>query len=146
MKQACAVATFAAALAILPAQAAPALTGNEWHVQTVRGEAVPPRATLKIGSDGAVNGRGWCNAFGGRAAVSGGAVAFQSLITTMRACAEMRLTQLEADYLAALREVARWRIDGGRLYLSSKSGRDLVVAGTSESIGAPPVEESTDAR
>jgi putative lipoprotein len=123
--------TIALALAVVavaqPAHAEASLTGVQWQVHKLRGNSVQPKAILSIRADGAVSGRGWCNAFGGRAKVNGNAIAFQGLIATMRACADARLTQLEGDYLAALREAARWRVEKDRLTLSGKNGRDLVV-------------------
>jgi heat shock protein HslJ len=59
--------------------------------------------------------------------IDGNTIAFDGLIATMRVCADARLTRLEADYLAALREAARWRVERGRLVLSARSGRVLLI-------------------
>ena len=109
------------------ASAGSGLTDVQWQVYKLRGTNVQPKALLTVRADGAVSGRGWCNAYGGRARINGNAIAFEGVISTMRACADARLTQLEGDYHAALRDVARWRLDKDRLILSGKNGRDLIV-------------------
>ena len=114
-------------LAAQTARAEPSLTGGQWQVRALRGDTVQPDAVLTIRADGAVSGRGWCNAFGGRAKINGNAITFEGLLSTMRACANARLTRLEGDYLAALREAARWRVEEDRLILGARNGHDLVV-------------------
>lgn len=81
--------------------------------------------TLEIAPDGTVSGAGGCNGYGGDATITGGAMTFGPLISTMMAC-EPSIMDQELAYLTALKNVQGWRHQGGDLVLFDASAQAVV--------------------
>jgi heat shock protein HslJ len=115
-------------------QAEPAepLVGTAWTVDTLvdgqTASSVPTgvRASLSFTPDGKVTGSGGCNHLGGDYSLSGDAITFGEVRSTLMACADDRGT-VEGKVLAVLRGTVRFRIEGDRLTLSAAGGTGLVL-------------------
>lgn len=117
-------------LEALPERQEALLRGHEWHLQAVRGEAVPAGgapATLRIDEDGRVSGHSGCNRFGGQAEISESSISFGALFSTRMACVEEARNKLEADYTAALSDVVSWRASGGLLMMQDAQGAEILI-------------------
>lgn len=103
-----------------PAAAAPTLVGTAWRLEDLAGAGVVSgaEATLEFPEAGRVAGRGSCNRFFGPVTITGSAITFGLLGSTMMACADPVGAQ-EAKYFAALRGAERFEIDGTTLRLFS---------------------------
>jgi heat shock protein HslJ len=103
-----------------PASAAPTLVGTAWRLEDLAGAGVVSgaEATLEFPETGRVAGRGSCNRFFGPVTITGPAITFGQLGSTMMACAEPVGAQ-EAKYFAALRGAERFEVDGTTLRLFS---------------------------
>jgi heat shock protein HslJ len=97
------------------------LTGTVWRIEDVAGRGVIDAAlsTLVFG-DGAVSGRGGCNAFGGAMTMTGETLQFGPLAATRMACVAALMAQ-EGAVFAALSEVRRFDFapDGALLLLGA---------------------------
>lgn len=125
-----ATAFFAAFIAssALAAETPAALQGR-WLAEDIGGSvAEGVRTTLEIAADGGFSGTGGCNRYGGRLTVKGEGVTFGPAAATQMACLPPAMEQ-EWKFFEALREVAGFSLDaeGGRLTLSDKAGKPLVV-------------------
>lgn len=108
-----------------------ALSASEWIAEDINGGGVIDRLqlTLNIDADGKVSGYSGCNRFGGQADISdaaGGKVGLGALFSTRMACMDEARGNQEAKFLAALGEVANWRVENGLLYLSNNAGADVL--------------------
>ncbi|MGW8266635.1 MAG: META domain-containing protein [Longimicrobiales bacterium] len=81
--------------------------------------AVP---TLEFAQDGAVHGSGGCNNFHGTYAVSGDAISFGPLATTMMYCEQEGIMNQESAFLSRLESAASFSIDGGELHVLNEAG------------------------
>lgn len=106
----------------------PSIVGS-WLAEDIGGAGVIDdlQTTLTVAADGAVNGHGGCNGFGGTATIAGDSVSFGPLAGTMMACAEAIMNQ-ENSFHAALGKTASFRIDAaqGKLFLLEANGAELV--------------------
>ncbi|MFN6952259.1 MAG: META domain-containing protein [Albidovulum sp.] len=113
----------------LPARADAALHGR-WLAEAIGGRGVVDRiqTVLEIAPDGRVSGSGGCNRIFGAVRIDGQALAFSQMGSTKMACESAVMIQ-EQQFLAALANVRRWRIDGSsrKLILSDAAGAELVV-------------------
>lgn len=88
--------------------AASALLNTRWKLASIteNGSDTPIPAslamTLEFQTEGQVAGSGGCNSFGGQYAVEGDRLVFSQLVSTMMACTDENLMQLEGRYLKAL--------------------------------------------
>jgi heat shock protein HslJ len=122
------VAILAAACAGEPPQPdAEALLARAWQLRAIGDEpvGVPPAPALRIDPDGRVGGGTGCNQFGGRAELHGRQLRFGPLIATKRACPAPVMDQ-ERRFLAALEQVAGWRVAGDQLHLLDEAGGVLL--------------------
>lgn len=109
------------------------LTAQQWILEDIKGAGVVSGLNqhITIAADGKVAGHSGCNRFGGQAELkagqeTAGEIMLGALFSTRMACADDVRNQQEAAYLAALGEVAAWRTDGGKLYLTDASGADIL--------------------
>lgn len=100
---------------------------RDWVAQDINGAPVNDKGkpTMRIAADGKVSGRGGCNGFFGSAKVEGSKIEFGQMGSTQMAC-EQELMDQEHKFHQALGSVASFRIDGGKLLLSDKDGKDIV--------------------
>lgn len=88
--------------------------------------AVP---TLEFGQDGAVHGSGGCNNFHGTYTVSGDALGFSPLATTMMYCEQEGIMNQESAFLSRLEDAASFSVDEGQLHLLNEAGSLIAVLG-----------------
>ena len=110
-----------------------ALFDRDWVASDIDGAGVIDKAkpTLRIGADGKVSGRGGCNNFFGSAKVDGNKIEFGQMGSTQMACEQPAMDQ-EHKFHQALSRATAFRIDGGKLVLADKDGKDILrfVAGS----------------
>ena len=103
---------------------------GRWLAEDINGAGVIDnlQTVLELAPDGQVSGTGGCNRFGGKASIDGLALSFGDLFSTEMACAPAIMDQ-EGKFLAALRQVASYRLDNprGKLILLDAAGNDIVV-------------------
>ncbi len=109
----------------------PAITGTQWRVVELDGQAVPTdvRATLAIADDGRVSGSDGCNRFvGGLVLEAHGKVAESPSpgISTKMACPGAR-DGVSRRYNALRGEAVGWRIEGETLVISTVGGRSITL-------------------
>lgn len=76
---------------------------------------------------GQAGGSGGCNSYGGTYQVEGGTIAFDEISSTLRACADERVTDQEQRYLAALQSAGRYELDGKILRLFYDDGAGVLI-------------------
>ncbi len=111
------------------AQAAP-LTGTTWMVTSYNNGrhavvSVMPGATVDayFGDDGRVAGSAGCNRYSAAFESGAGTLRVGPVRSTRRRCAQPDgVMQQEADFFAALRSSARYRIEGARATLRTEAG------------------------
>jgi len=105
---------------------------RDWVAQDIGGAAVSEKAksTLRIGKDGKVSGRGGCNGYFGSAKIDGSKIEFGQVGSTQMACEQAAMDQ-EHKFHEALGRAAAFRVEGSKLILADKDGKDIVrfVAG-----------------
>ncbi|GGF15037.1 hypothetical protein GCM10011321_03600 [Youhaiella tibetensis] len=104
------------------------LTGTNWHLASL-GDAPAAdgvKSTMTIAEDGMVSGNGGCNGFGGTVTVTGDAVAFSQMRSTMMACEEKAMQQEHALHMA-LEAAKTYAIDGQTLTLRDGSGTPVAT-------------------
>jgi len=94
------------------------LLGTSWRLEDLGGAGVLDRveATLEFPDTGKVAGSGSCNRFFGSVDISGESIRFGSLGSTRKACEETVMNQ-EGEYLKALQDAERFRLDGSILLI-----------------------------
>ena len=102
------------------------LAGVPWRLVSgldVEGfEASPPSATFE---NGVVGGSTGCNHYGGPVTIDGDSMKIGMIAATQIACPPPA-DSVERAYLAALAEVAGWRMDGSALVLVNADGDELL--------------------
>ncbi len=100
---------------------------RDWVAEEIDGAPAHDKAkpTLRIGTDGKVSGRGGCNGFFGSAKVDGSKVEFGQIGSTQMACEQAVMDQ-EHKFHQALERAATFRIEGGKLLLADKGGKDIL--------------------
>lgn len=99
----------------------PLIMDSRWVLQTLNGNAVTmPEGTalpwLKLGKEGnTIEGNGGCNALMGSFNLDGDKISFPGLGSTKKFCAETMPT--ENAFMAALKRVDQFKLDGGTLQL-----------------------------
>lgn len=119
-----------------PPPAAPASSAAEalgtayWRLTEVNGRRIaggqPGEAHLRFNvAEGRVAGSGGCNRITGGFSAGPGRIRFRQMAGTMMACPGPAM-QTERAFLDALKQVARWRINGDRLTLANGRGRPIL--------------------
>jgi heat shock protein HslJ len=127
-----ALAVLAVTLHALPvkAETGAASPAGRWLAEDIRGGGVIDRlqTVLEIVDDGSIFGTGGCNRMSGKAAISGGRIAFGAIAATKMACAPAAMDQ-EMKFFAALQDVRAWRVDPARqkLALLDEGGNVVLV-------------------
>jgi putative lipoprotein len=105
------------------------LVGTKWHLVALNGREVidDSKASLIISREGRMGGNTSCNSMFGHATVDGGKISFGTMGSTKMYCGGDGVMEQERRYFDALKQVASWRIDRGRLYLTGRAGKDVLV-------------------
>ncbi|HET7010324.1 MAG TPA: META domain-containing protein [Anaerolineales bacterium] len=130
------------AFAVIASACAPSLPGggeltipSQWTLvslgpqgeETTSIEGSP--ITIELGPDGTVSGSAGCNSFGGAFELQGSTLTFKDVSSTLMACSDESVTQLEQQFLEALRTAIRFELTGESLtiwYGDGQSKLELV--------------------
>lgn len=77
--------------------------------------------------DGKVGGSASCNSYGGTCTLNGSSITIGPLAVTEMYCTDPGVMEQEADYLASLNSVTRYRIEGTTLVLVNADGKDVLI-------------------
>jgi heat shock protein HslJ len=110
------------------AGAGPELNGTRWTLAALNGRPVDGSGvSLEFASETELGGNAGCNSYGATYAVVGDALRLEPVVSTLMLCAGEAVNNLETEYLAALDQVERFELDGGRLILKDAAGAELLV-------------------
>lgn len=105
----------------IPSAATNPLVGTAWQlIATGEGDLDAPvtasvPVTLEFDATGQVGGNAGCNTFGGSYTVDGETIELGEIFSTLMACAEMNVMELEQRYLDALNTANRFAIESDQL-------------------------------
>lgn len=103
------------------------LEGTSWILVDMAGEAPQPGSGITIAfEDGQVRGHMSCNSFSGSYTLSGNALAFGMLMTTLMACVDDALMDQEHRMFELIGLVEEARLIDGRLHLVLADGNRLI--------------------
>lgn len=94
------------------------VTNTKWVLTEWPGETMPnttKKATLNFDADNKVNGKSFCNGFGGSVTITGNTIKFGELIGTMMFCEDVG--QAEGKYTEGLRTANSYKVVGNKLQL-----------------------------
>jgi heat shock protein HslJ len=108
------------------------LANTNWQLVSfgLRGAAKPlveGSAVTLILANGQAKGSGGCNSYGGTYRMEGQSIFFDEMTSTLRACADERVTDQEQRYLAALKAAGRYELDGNTLRIFYDDGAGVLV-------------------
>jgi heat shock protein HslJ len=107
------------------------IKGTEWtlvsygDVNNPTPAAAGVETLLSFGKDGQVSGSMGCNSFGGDYSIKGDKITFGSLISTMMACDEPRMTQ-EGAAFALMNMTVRYAAGGNTLTIFSADEKSVL--------------------
>jgi len=101
--------------------------GKDWKIERIDGIATLPErgATFRIGEDGAISGKGFCNSYFARATIDAATIEIGQAGATQMACAP-ELMKADAALFHAFGKAASFRADGESLAIADKDGRDIL--------------------
>lgn len=109
--------------ALLGASNSASLQATRWQLKGAEGE----RFTLQVAGD-RLAGMGGCNRYFAAASMpSDGVLSLGPVGSTRMLCPEPALAQQEQQFLQALGQVSRYRIDGQTLELHGSAGQTLLT-------------------
>jgi heat shock protein HslJ len=104
------------------------LEGTKWDLvsfgpkgaekQVIAGSTV----TLEFQDATRLGGNGGCNSYGADYQAEGNTLAVSSIVSTMMACADDKVTQQEAEYFQALQKAGEYQISGDQLVITYDNG------------------------
>lgn len=86
-------------------------------------------------AEGQAGGEGGCNSYGGTYQVENGNISFNEITSTLKACADERVTEQEQRYFQALESAERYELDGNQLRITYDDGAGLLVFESSLTAG-----------
>lgn len=109
------------------------LVSTNWRLQSLNGndqvgEAIGGQpVTLSFTSETEAGGSGGCNSFGADYNINPetGAISFNNLISTLMACVDGNISEIEAQYFAALNAASTYQLSDNSLTISG-GGHTLV--------------------
>jgi heat shock protein HslJ len=103
------------------------LADTQWQLQTMNGQPVPQdlMVNMEFTAD-TFGGVGFCNTYGGNYRLDGDAIIFEQTAMTMMACLGDNRDQLEQQHMAALGQVATYRIESDTLTLADRANQSLL--------------------
>ncbi len=99
------------------------LSPGLWRLQSIDGAAFSAQATLQIGADGRIGGRGPCNSWNTRGTADAGLL-LAGIMSTKRACDAL---PQENDFFQALSMMSAAQVSDGLLILTGQ-GREMIFA------------------
>lgn len=119
--------------------------GTEWKLMEIQRSAqdvlstAHVNITLKFDAEGRAGGDSTCNYYGMSYQTGPGqALTFHDLISTLRACVDTSLMDLETEYYTALQGVTTYGFDGETLQLFYNNGGSVLKFGTATMIPGMP--------
>ncbi|HMR67790.1 MAG TPA: META domain-containing protein [Anaerolineae bacterium] len=106
------------------------LAGTQWHLVTLNGHAPHPSAdpiTLVFESSQQLGGHSSCNSYGGTYTLVGTSLTMTEINSTLRACADQALNDLEAEYFQALQAAVAFELANNQLILKDPSGSTVLT-------------------
>jgi heat shock protein HslJ len=85
------------------------------------------KASLIVSVEGRMSGNGSCNAMFGHSKIEGHSMVFEMIGSTKMACVDPDVSGQEHRYFDALHQVASWRVQDDRLYLTDRAHVDVLV-------------------
>ncbi|MBC8164099.1 MAG: META domain-containing protein [Roseiflexaceae bacterium] len=127
------------------------ITSGEWALVSLQSapgtvqDTVGKGITILFDPNGTASGSGGCNRFsGGYTVGSGQQLTFGELLSTLIGCEEAIATR-EAEYLAALRGVSTYALDGaGQLQLTFGNGQGLLTYTKGQPTSLPQTGGNSD--
>ena len=120
------------------------LAGTSWKLTSIQSPTSGTKSTsdqnitLSFDSKGNVGGQSTCNSYNGSyTAGDDGSLAITQVISTLRACVDNALMDLEAEYYAALNDVTSYALNGDTLVLTSADGGTLTFESANATVGMP---------
>lgn len=116
-----------------PEPETPEVTGHEYRVSAIGGQAVTGSRPITINfmEDGRVNGFGGCNSFGGNYGEAEGKITFGDLISTMMACLDAKAGAQESALHATLKgAVIVAPGSDGKVLLTGENGTQIELTPT----------------
>ncbi len=109
------------------AQSAASFVGELWLVDYIDGigAIAAPQATFRVNKAGRVGASGPCNTYSATAKVDGETIAISNIDSTYKACPPEVMAE-EKAFFDALAKAASYRVDGGKLVIADKDGRDIL--------------------
>ena len=117
---------------VLSACSSDSLAGTSWTLVSYGDPSNPTAAvsgvdtSLVFGSDGQVSGSMGCNGFGGDYQIKNGQIVFGSIISTLMACEEPRMSQETATF-AVMSGTVEYSINGNILTITSADGSRVMI-------------------
>lgn len=90
---------------------------TKWELVRWPGKTLPTtaKATLNFTADSKIEGKSFCNTYGGSAVINGNAIQFSKIFGTKMFC--QAVGDAENKYYADLEKVTAGKVSGNRLYL-----------------------------
>lgn len=103
------------------------LFDQSWLVEYIDGIGViaQPQATFRVSEAGKAGGSGPCNTYFATARVDGSTIAISDIGSTYKACAPEVMAEEKALF-EALAKAASYRVDGGKLTIADKNGKNIL--------------------
>jgi heat shock protein HslJ len=116
------------ALPLGMAQELDPLAGTAWKLVSMGGEDTPDTVeiTLQFDAEGRAGGSGGCNSYGGSYTVDGDSIAFSQVASTLMACLEGEVMQLETAYFNALHAATSYELTEGQLVITYGDDQTLI--------------------
>lgn len=108
------------------------LVGSSWKLVSYGSSnnptaAVPDSTTsLIFAKDGKLTGNVGCNSFSGDYKANGSQVTFGQIVTTLMACSDPVMQQ-ETAVLKVLSGTASFKVDSGKLVITSEDGQSMIT-------------------
>ena len=107
---------------------APPITGREWKLVSINGQAIlaGSEITLLLDKERA-SGSAGCNSYGGEYQQKGTQLSFDQIMQTLMACADAAVMEQESTYTQTLSQVTSYQIVGDRLELMDTTEEIVLV-------------------
>ena len=103
------------------------LADTQWQLQSMNGQPVPTTLTVRMDfTADTFGGVGFCNSYGGNYRREGSTLILEQTAMTMMACIGDNRDQLEQQHMAALGQVATYRIESDMLTLFDGTNQVLL--------------------
>ncbi|MEO5952683.1 MAG: META domain-containing protein [Chloroflexia bacterium] len=119
------------------------LSGTAWKLTSIKSSTgvkntADQNITLNFDSNGHAVGQSTCNSYGGDyAAGNDGSLTLSQIISTLRACVDNALMDLEREYYDALNTVSSYITSGDTLEITYANNGVLIFQSVTATVGMP---------